>query len=98
MDLRCRDAAEDDVPAILEIYNEQILNGTATFHTEPQTLAERVEWLSMLKAKRYPCLVAEVSEAGTGAKRTIAWANRQAYHDRPAYDGWVNQGPSHSAA
>ncbi|TBU33237.1 toxin-antitoxin system, toxin component, GNAT family [Dichomitus squalens] len=38
-----RDASEADLPAILDIYNEQILHGTATFHTEPQTLAQRAD-------------------------------------------------------
>ncbi|KAI1796281.1 hypothetical protein LXA43DRAFT_661444 [Ganoderma leucocontextum] len=74
MDTSFRDATEDDLPAVLEIYND-ILNGTATFHTEPQTLSKRVEWLIRLRAERYPCLVAELSDVETGAKRTVAWAS-----------------------
>ena len=85
MNLDFRDATEGDLPAILEIYNEQILNGTATFHTVPEVLAERIQWLAELKAGRYPCLVAELSETGTEAMRTVAWANLRHYHDRPAY-------------
>ena len=85
MNLDCRDATEGDLPAILEIYNEQILNGTATFHTEPEILTERALWLAELKAGRYPCLVAELSETETGAMRTVAWASLRHYHDRPAY-------------
>ncbi|KAM5534306.1 hypothetical protein V8D89_012034 [Ganoderma adspersum] len=85
MNPKFRDATEDDLPAILEIYNDQILNGTATFHTEPEILAERVQWLAELKARQYPCLIAELSDAETGTMRTVAWANLRHYHDRPAY-------------
>ena len=40
-----RPATEADVPAILDIYNYFILNSTATFDVEPQTLAEKLQWL-----------------------------------------------------
>ena len=86
MDVTFRDATEADLPAILEIYNDQILYGTATFHTEPQTLAERTEWLAALKAEQYPCLVAEISDAETGSVRTVAWCNLWHYKERPAYN------------
>jgi phosphinothricin acetyltransferase len=39
-----REATEADVPSILDIYNHFILNSTATFDVEPQTLEERLQW------------------------------------------------------
>lgn len=90
MNLNFRDATEDDLLAILEIYNDEILNGTATFHTKPDTLAERAQWLAELKAEQYTCLVAELSGAETGTMRTVAWANLRHYHDRPAYAARVD--------
>ncbi|OSD04352.1 GCN5-related N-acetyltransferase [Trametes coccinea BRFM310] len=87
MAFNIRDATDGDLSAILEIYNDQILNGTATFHTEIQTLAERALWLQKLRAERYPCIVAEVTEDATGAKRTIGWANLWHFKERQAYDG-----------
>ena len=39
-----RPAAESDVPAISEIYNYEILHGTATFDIEPKTLEDRLQW------------------------------------------------------
>ena len=87
MDLIFRDASEADLPAIIEVYNDEILHGTATFHTEPQTLAERTAWLENVKAENYPCLIAEVEDTATGGKRTVAWCNLGRYNVRQAYDG-----------
>lgn len=53
-----RAATHDDLPAILELYNEILLNSTAIFQTEPRTLTERAEWLESRRAKGYPVLVA----------------------------------------
>ena len=90
MDLSIRDATERDLEAILEIYNDQILHGTATFHTQPQTIAQRAEWLAGLRAEGYPCLVAEITEEDssgvTGGRRTVAWCNLWHFNLRPAYD------------
>ncbi|KAI9000907.1 toxin-antitoxin system, toxin component, GNAT family [Trametes punicea] len=86
MDLAVRIATNSDLPAILDIYNEQILNGTATFHTEPQTLDERIAWLNGVRAKDYPCMVAEITDE-SGEKRTVGWCNLWHYKERPAYDG-----------
>lgn len=89
MELNIRNATEDDLPAIIDIYNDQILHGTATFHTEPQTLDERRTWLGGLRAENYPCIVAEVVDdaPATGGTRTVGWCNLGHYNMRPAYDG-----------
>ena len=86
MDLIFRDASEADLPAIIEVYNDEILHGTATFHTEPQTLAERAAWLENVKAENYPCFIAEVEDTAIGGKRTVAWCNLWHYKERPAYN------------
>ena len=36
-----RVAEQADLPALLQIYNEEVLHGTATFDLHPKTLAER---------------------------------------------------------
>ncbi|TFK94696.1 GCN5-related N-acetyltransferase [Polyporus arcularius HHB13444] len=82
-----RDATEADLAAIVEIYNDEILPGTATFHTEPQTIADRAQWFKSIQTENYPCLVAEVEDPTTQAKRTVAWCNLWHYNMRPAYDG-----------
>ncbi|OBZ76907.1 Ribonucleoside-diphosphate reductase small chain [Grifola frondosa] len=85
-----RDVCEGDLPALLEIYNYEILNGTATFHCEVLTLAERTSWLERLKHDGYPCVVAELhygEEGDAQTKQTVGWANLSRYRERQAYDG-----------
>ncbi len=73
-----RPATEADLPAILDIYNEQVLNSTATFDVEPRSLAAQREWVKQF-APPYVLLVAE--EAG----EVVAWGCLHPYHTRPAY-------------
>ncbi|KAI0722866.1 GCN5-related N-acetyltransferase [Earliella scabrosa] len=87
MQLNIRGTTKDDLSAILDIYNDEILNGTATFHTIPQTIAERVQWLANTQGKQYPCMVAEVMDEMTGGNRIVAYCNLWHYKERPAYDG-----------
>lgn len=72
-------AREEHLPAITEIYNEAVLNSTATFDTEPKTLEDRRRWFQAHGAP-YPVLVAV---APTG--KVAAWASLGPYSDRPAY-------------
>ena len=53
-----RPATETDQQAIMEIYNEAVLNTTATFDTEPRPMEKQMEWWSKHK-KNHPVFVAE---------------------------------------
>lgn len=53
-----RAATEDDLPAVLAIYNEVIANSTALYTLEPSTLDERRAWFSSRTAMGFPVLVA----------------------------------------
>ena len=53
-----RAAREDDVPAMLEIYNDIILNTTAVWHNDPHTLKMRQEWFVLKQEQGYPVFVA----------------------------------------
>lgn len=57
-----RPARRDDVPALLEIYNDAVLHTTASYDLEPVTLESRLEWYDQKVAGGWPVLVAE--EAG----------------------------------
>lgn len=54
-----RNALDEDLPAMLEIYNEIILNTMAVWHEQPHTLAMREEWFLLKKQQGFPVLVAE---------------------------------------
>lgn len=43
-EVKLRATVEDDLPSILEIYNDAVLNLTATFDVEPKSLEERRKW------------------------------------------------------
>lgn len=78
MDHKIRDAAADDLEAINEIYNECVLNTTATFHDQPVTSAQRLAWWRELRGK-YAVLVAESNG------EILGWANLGPYQGRCAY-------------
>ena len=54
-----RHAEESDLPAMLEIYNEIIVNTTAVWHEEPHTLEMRKTWFAQRKEQGFPVFVAE---------------------------------------
>lgn len=53
-----RPANEDDLPAILTIFNEVIATSTAVYALAPTTLAERRAWFDARQGVGYPVLVA----------------------------------------
>ncbi len=54
-----RQADEIDLPQILEIYNDVILNTTAVYDYEPHTLEMRKQWFETKQQQGFPVLVAE---------------------------------------
>lgn len=74
-----RDATPDDLARIFEIYDREVLHGTATFETQPRTPAQRLEWFALHDRARYPVLVAEIDGAVAGWARLYPWSPRPAY-------------------
>lgn len=54
-----RDAVPEDMPAILEIYNNEIMNATTVYAYEPQTLEQRMQWFEKKKSAGFPIIVDE---------------------------------------
>jgi L-amino acid N-acyltransferase YncA len=61
-----RDAAEPDLPGLLEIYNQVIATSTAVFSEEPVTLEDRVRWWRARVELGYPVLIAHDSSGVAG--------------------------------
>lgn len=61
-----RPATEQDLPAILDIYNDVILNTTAVYSYEPHTLHMRKEWFDARMAQGFPIIVTEEENEITG--------------------------------
>ena len=66
-----RVAEQADLPALLQIYNEEVLHGTATFDLHPKTLAERQVWFEQHNRDNHPLLTAELD--GTIAGYASLW-------------------------
>ena len=64
--INIRHGNENDLPAMLDIYNEIILNTTAVWHNEPHTLEMREQWFALKKEQGYPVFVAEDGEGLVG--------------------------------
>ena len=74
-----RPATNQDVSRITEIYNDAIINTTATFDTETKSIEEQSIWLAAHNEK-YPVIVAEEN------KLIVGWASLSRWSDRCAYD------------
>ncbi|MGJ8653749.1 MAG: GNAT family N-acetyltransferase [Opitutaceae bacterium] len=79
--MNIRDALEDDLPAIVDIYNESIPAGRSTADTVPVTVEDRLEWFRKFDPDRRPIWVAVESEQVVGCIY-LSWF----YEGRPAYD------------
>jgi len=79
----------DDAPALLRIYNPEVLETTNTFDLVARTPDEQVEWIEAHRAA-HPCLVAvneedELGEVGARGERLLGFAVLSTFRDRPAY-------------
>ena len=74
-----RPAVEADLPAILAIYNDAVLNTTAIWNWDTVDLPNRQAWFAARRAQNYPVLVAD---EGQGA---IAYAS---FGDWRPFDGY----------
>ena len=75
-----RPALAVDLPGILEIYNDAVVNTTATYDFEPRTIEHRITWFNDHVQTNYPVFVA-TSESG----RIVGWSSLSRHHDRPGY-------------
>ncbi|WML33466.1 N-acetyltransferase family protein [Clostridium sp. OS1-26] len=74
-----REASEEDLKDILEIYNDAILNTTAIYAYKIQTLEERKQWYEKKKQDGYPVLVFEEND------KVIGFATFGPFREWPAY-------------
>ena len=78
-----RKAVTEDLPALLEIYNHEVLNGTATFDLTPQTLEQRRKWYDAHNIDNHPLYVADIDG------RAIGYVSLSAYREKEAYRSTV---------
>jgi phosphinothricin acetyltransferase len=80
-DIVIRRVVQDDLPALLAIYNHFVVHTPVTFDIEPRTLEQRQAWLdTFADVGRHQCLVA----AKDG--QAIGWACSGKLREKAAYD------------
>jgi phosphinothricin acetyltransferase len=65
-DAAVRPAGHDDLPAILAIYNDAVVNTVAIFNDDLVDLADRRAWLEARRAGGFPVLVADLGGTVVG--------------------------------
>jgi phosphinothricin acetyltransferase len=75
-----RRATREDVPSILEIYNDAVLHTTATADYEPRSLESRYEWFDEHEREGYAIFVA--TNAGG---EVVGWSSLSPYKARFGY-------------
>lgn len=75
--IRC--AKKEDLNAILAIYNDAIINTTAVYTYEPQTIDERIAWFETKQRNHEPIFVFE--ENGS----VLGFATFSSFRPWPAY-------------
>ncbi len=78
--MNVRPATPADLPGILEIYNEAVLNTTATYDYEPRTLEHRTQWFEERRRDEFPVFVAVDDRA-----RVVGWSALNPFHARFGY-------------
>ncbi|MBA4154720.1 GNAT family N-acetyltransferase [Flavobacterium sp.] len=79
MEIIIRPYTENDVPAILAIVNDNILNSTSLYDYSPRTLEQQSNLLKEKVAKNFPVLVAEKKGEVAGFGMYGEFRYREAY-------------------
>ncbi|MEP6682374.1 MAG: N-acetyltransferase family protein [Parafilimonas sp.] len=77
--IEIRKASENDLPSMLDIYNEIIENTTAVFQYDPHTLEMRKEWFAKKQEENFPVFIAEENNVIVGFSTFGQFRNWQAY-------------------
>ena len=91
MKVNIRTATADDVPAILDIVNHEILNSTSIYEYLPRNLETQLAWYHDKLKKGFPVIVAESDGivAGFGAYGTFR--ERAAYRTTVEHSVYVHK-------
>ena len=75
-----RKAEHGDLPALLTIYNDEVVNGLSNLDIHPRSMEEAEEWFSRLNRDNHPLLTAQM-EDGT----IVGYASLSKYREKEAY-------------
>jgi L-amino acid N-acyltransferase len=76
--INIRKAHLEDIYSIRNIYNEAVLNTTATFDTEEKSEENRIDWF-LNRDENFPVIVVELNEKIVGYASLNRWSDKKAY-------------------
>ncbi|WP_333866387.1 GNAT family N-acetyltransferase [Sphingobacterium sp.] len=82
--LKFRDASQQDLPRIVEIYNSTIASRMVTADTAPVSVASRQKWFDDHSSSKRPLWLVEDEN-----NQVLGWVSFQSFYGRPAYDATV---------
>ena len=84
-----RAGKEQDLPALLDIYNHIIVNTTAVYHYQPHTMEMRKAWYDARVKEGFPVFVAE--DDGKVVGFCVGWTEWTGWLGG-SWEGWVKGG------
>ena len=82
--LKYRDATQDDLVRIVEIYNSTVPSRMVTADTESVTVESRLKWFEEHTPSKRPLWIIENSD-----HTIVGWVSFQSFYGRPAYNATV---------
>lgn len=77
--MEIRIAQQADLPALLDIYNDEVLHGVATLDLTAKTLAERQVWFDAHNKANHPLIVAQIDGEIAGYASLSDYREKEAY-------------------
>lgn len=79
MAIEIRTAIPEDLPELLEIYNDEVVHGVSTLDLHPKTLEERRVWFDEHNRENHPLLTALVDGKVAGYASLSTYREKEAY-------------------
>ena len=77
--MHIRTAIQSDLPALLDISNYAVVNGTATLDLQPRSMEERQIWFDEHNTDNHPLIVAEIDGNAVGYATLSPYRTKEAY-------------------
>lgn len=77
--MNIRIAKQEDLSNLLDIYNYEVVNGTATLDLHPRTIDEWQVWFDEHNKDNHPLIVADVDGIAVGYASLSAYRAKEAY-------------------
>ena len=82
-----RIARQQDLPAIVAIYNSTVASREVTADTEPVSVASRQQWFDEHSPERRPLWVIHAAGDTAAEPEVLGWLSYSNFYGRPAYAG-----------